>query len=132
ELEVGADGGELARQLQGRQPRAQVLADLAGHFGDMGNEVVNTAELLQQPGAGFRADLVDARDVVRTVADQGEVVDDLLRINIELGLNAIAVQQRVVHGVDQRYGSINQLRHILVTGGNEHRLAGLGGTAREG
>ena len=37
-----------------------------------------------------------------------------------------ARSMRVAHGVDQRDVLVHQLRHVLVTGGDQHRLAGIG------
>ena len=43
-------------------------------------------------------------------------------INVELRLDAGAIQHRVAHGVDQRDAAVDQLRHVLVAGGYQHLL----------
>ncbi len=54
---------------------------------------------------------------------QREVIDDLFRINVELGLHAGAIEHRVAHRVDERDRLVHQLRHVLVAGRDEDLLA---------
>jgi len=82
-------------------------------------------------GGGFGADLVDARDAVGAVAGEREVIDDLFRPDIELGLHGIAVVDAARHGVDERDVRTDELRHVLVAGRDQHALAGVGGAARQ-
>jgi hypothetical protein len=131
QFDVAADGRELARELQRLEPGAQVLADLAGHLGRMRDQRIERAVLAEPLGRGLRADLVDARDVVRAVADQREVVDDLLGPDVELRLHAVAVVDAAAHRVDQRDAAVDQLRHVLVAGGDQHRAARGGGAPRQ-
>ncbi len=39
------DRRKLARELQGLQPGAQILADLAGHFGGVSHQLIQVAVL---------------------------------------------------------------------------------------
>jgi hypothetical protein len=81
--------------------------------------------VLAEPfGRSLGADLRDARDVVGGVADERQVVDDLLRLDVELGLHARTVHRRSGHGVDQRHQGADQLRHVLVAGGDHDLHAG--------
>ena len=130
-FEIGADGGEAARELECGEPGAQVLAHLAGDFGDAADQLVEAAVLLQQLRGRLGPDLLDSWNVVGGVADQRQVVDDLLGVDVELELHALAVEHRVGHGVDERDGAVHQLRHVLVAGGDQHRLPGARGAARE-
>ena len=75
-----------------------------------------TAILIQPLGGSFRADARYAGYVVGTVANQCQVIDDLFRKDIELFLDAIAVQYCAAHGVDQGDVVIDELRHVFVTG----------------
>ncbi len=131
EVHIAADRGEPPREGHDVQARAQVLADLAGDVLGVRQQLVKGAVGIEPLGGGLRAHLVDARNVVRAVADQREVVDDLLREHVELRLDAGPVQDGVGHGVDQRDLLVDQLRHVLVAGRDQHRLAGLGRTGRQ-
>ena len=88
--------------------------------------------MLQEFRAGLWPHLVDTGNVVGAVADQGQEIDHLLRVHIELRLHAVAVEHRVVHGVDEGDRAVDELRHVLVAGGDEHLLAGLRGATGEG
>ena len=70
-------------------------------------------------GGSLRADLGYAGDVVDTVAHQRQVVDDALRRHAVLGDHAVAVELGVVHGVDQGDVLRDELRHVLVAGGDD-------------
>jgi len=60
------------------------------------------------------------------LSELSEVADDLLRIDVELGLDAVAVERGAGHRVDQRDSRPDQLRHVLVAGRNQDIHAGLG------
>jgi hypothetical protein len=51
--------------------------------------------------------------------------------DIEFRLHAVAVEHAAGHRVDQRYALADQLRHVLVAGGDQHLLAVSSSTARE-
>ena len=123
------NGGELARQLQCCQTGTQILANLAGNFRRVLNDRIQRLILVQPLRCRFRADLVDARNVVRAVAHQRQVVDDLFGIDIELGFDALTIHARVAHGVDQHDVLVDELRHVFVAGGNQHAFAACGGAA---
>ena len=131
QFDIQANGGQLARQGQRLEARAQVLADLAADLGGVGHDGIQRVVLGEPFCRGLGAHFVDARDVVGAVADQREVIHDLLGPHLKLGFHAIAVEARIGHGVDERDVAIHQLRHVLVTGGDHHLLAGLGGAARQ-
>ena len=65
-----------------------------------------------------------AGDVVDGVADQRQIVGDLLGCNAELLLDAGAVERRVVHRVDERDVTVDELREILVARRDDRRRAG--------
>ncbi len=85
---------------------------------------VEVAVLLQPLGGRLRSDAWHARNVVRGVADQRQVVDDLLGRHVELLLHASAVERRVAHRVDERDVLVDELRHVLVAGRDHRLLAG--------
>ena len=118
EFEPGVDGGEFAREVQGGDASAQVVADFAGDFAGVVDEVVNVAVFGQPFGGGFRPDFGYAGDVVGTVADEGEVVDDLVSaqgINFEARRHVVGGGDGVFHGVEQGDVGMNQkLRHVFV------------------
>ena len=47
-------------------------------------------------------------------------------------MHALNVHDGVGHGVDQGDVLVDQLRHVLVTGGDHHGTAGVGALARQG
>src|SRR5690606_29712823 len=61
-----------------------------------------------------------AGDVVDLVAHQREEIDYQLRPDTELGAYAFDVVDATGHGVDQGNVRADQLRHVLVAGGNHH------------
>ena len=77
---------------------------------------VGAAVFVQPFRGGLGPDLRHARDVVRGVADEREVIDDLLGHHVELRLDARAVELRVEHRVDERDAVVDELRHVLVAG----------------
>ena len=103
-----------------RQFAAQIFADLAADVGGVGNQPIERLILIQPLRRGLRPDAGDAGNIVRTVADQRQVVDDLLGKDIELRLDADAIEARVAHGVDQFDVRTHQLRHVLVAGRDQH------------
>src|SRR6185437_2895864 len=95
QLQIAVDGRQLACQLESLEPGAQVLTDLAAHLIHVPDEIVERPVLVEQLRRRLRAHLVDAGDVVGAVAHQREIVDDLLREDIELRLDPDAIE----HGV---------------------------------
>jgi hypothetical protein len=109
-------------RARGRQPverRAQVLADLAADLLGVGDDGGERAVLGQPLGGGLRADLVDAGHVVDAVADQGQEIDDLVGTHAELRQHAVGVEPLAAHGVHQRHLLVDQLRQVLVAGGDD-------------
>ena len=87
--------------------------------------------LLQPLHRGLRSDLGHAGHVVDRVADQGQVVDDALGAHAELGQHAGLVERLVRHRVDQRDLRGDQLRQVLVAGGDDHPVAAGRGHPRQ-
>lgn len=56
----------------------------------------------------------------------------MLRADAEFFFHACYVQHAAGHGVDQRDMAIDQLRHVLVAGGNDHRAICRRAAARQG
>src|SRR5205085_10153534 len=76
--------------------------------------------VLHDPFAGgLRPDLVDAGDVIDLVADQRQVIDDLFRRHAELRLHAGNVELLVGHRVDPERALVDELREVLVAGGDD-------------
>ncbi len=78
--------------------------------------------LCEPLGRRLGPDLGNAGYVVGRVADEGEVVDDLLGIDIELRFHAGAVERCIAHRVDERDRFIDELRHVLVARRDEHAM----------
>ena len=131
QLDVAAYGRELARQRHHVGAGAQVFTDLTGDLGGVFQDRSECAVGIEPLGGGLRPHLVDARDVVGAVADQREVIDDLLGVHVELCLDAVAVEEQIVHGVDERDALVDELRHVLVAGRDQHLFAGRGGACRQ-
>ena len=122
----------MAGQGKPVQALAQVLAHLALDLAGMGDDTRQVAEFLEPLDGGLGAAARHARDIVDTVADQGQVVDDALRRHAELGDDPLPVQALVAHGIDQGDVLSYQLRQILVAGGDEGCQAAGGGAGRQG
>jgi hypothetical protein len=125
EIAVGDHGDQLA---SGGQPVQRLAQVLAGHALDAvggGHHAVQAAEIGDPLGGGLGAHLVHTRHVVHHVADQRQVVDDALGRHAELGLHAFHIQLlgRLGHRVDQRHLGRDELRQILVAGGDQHLVA---------
>src|SRR3569623_1859776 len=72
---------------------AGAAADLAGAAADLagaGDDLVEAAVSREPLHRRLRPHLRDARDIVRAVADEGEVVDDALGRDAEFGDDAVA------------------------------------------
>jgi hypothetical protein len=79
---------------------AQILAHLAADFAGVRDQLIERLILIEPFGGGLRADAGDAGNVVRAVADQRQIVDDLFGKHVEFGLDAGAIEARIAHGVD--------------------------------
>ena len=104
--------------MQGGDASAQVVADFAGDFAGVVDEVVDVAVFGQPFGGGFRPDFGYAGDVVGTVADEGEVVNDLVGaqgIDFEARRHVVGGGDGVFHSIEQGDVGMNQeLRHVFV------------------
>ncbi|MCY1403296.1 hypothetical protein D9M71_184720 [compost metagenome] len=91
-----------------------------------------TFDAQQQADSGLFADTGHAGNVVDLVAHQREEVDDVLRTDTKFLLHASNIHHASGHGIDQRNVPVDQLRHVLVTRGNDHRAACCGAAACQG
>ena len=141
EVDAGLDV-ELERRQLLRDPRVlgvldQVLLPFrAGDLLDVGEDLLERAELLQQRGAGLLADPGDAGDVVGGVAFEADQVGD------QLGRDAVALDHPVAV-VDLGLGDPARGRHhpdpvadqlvdVAIAGDDHHRDPRLLGLPREG
>jgi len=118
QFHIATNGGQFARQRQDALVFAQAFANFSRHFCRLGQQFVQRAVLPQPLGGGFGTDLRDAWNVIRGVAHQSQIVDDLLGPDVELRLDARAVHDAAAHGVDKRDAIVDELRHVLVAGGD--------------
>ncbi|CRI63432.1 hypothetical protein THIOKS11320081 [Thiocapsa sp. KS1] len=116
ERDIPLDGGELARQGQLVQHRAQILSDLARDLVRIGDYAVQIPEVRDPLCRGLGAALGHTGDVVDAVAHQGQIVDDALGRDAELLFDTRRIQDRIRHGVHQRDMLADELRHVLVPG----------------
>ena len=86
----------------------------------IGVDVVEAAQTLQQTQRRFLSDARDTWDVVHLVSHEREEIDDQRGRDTEFSFYAGLIHHRVGHRVDQRSVRIHQLRHIFVAGGNHH------------
>ncbi len=131
------------RQLVGEVGHLLVLFELGGQrlgsaqrqLGDLSEVGVDhiqpATDAGQQAHRGFFANAGHAGDVVDLVAHQRQVVDDQLGADTELLDHAGRVHHQPGHGVDQGDVRADQLRHVLVAGGNHHVAFFAGGLARQ-
>ena len=131
ERDIPLDGGELARQGQLVQHRAQILPDLACDLLRIGDHPVEIPEVRDPLGCGLGAALGHTGDVVDAVAHQGQIVDDALGRHAELILYTCRIQHRIRHGVYQRDMLADELRHVLVPGRDQRRDTLRRGAGRE-
>gem|GEM_PF-7128087 len=123
------------RQLIGKEGRVTVLLELGRQrlgaadrqAGDLVEVLVQALEAavdaIEQATGGLLANTRDPGNVVDLVAHQREEIDDQLRAYAEFGLHALDVVDAAAHGVDQRDMRADQLRHVLVAGGDHHVAA---------
>ena len=67
---------------------------------------------------GLGTDLIHARHVVHSIANQRQIVDDACRRYPKFRQDAGLVKLFVAHGIDELNLRVNQLRHVFVAGGN--------------
>ena len=128
---VAGDGDELAPERQEVERLPEVLADHAADVRRRGDDAVERAVLGEPLDRRLGAAFGDAGHVVDRVADQGEVIDDALGRDAELGRHAGRVEDFVAHGVDQRHARTDQLGHVLVAGRDDDVEALRGGALRQ-
>ena len=102
------------RQSQLLDVVTQAFADLALDFVSMIDNTIGTVVLIKPLGGSLGTNARHAWNVVRGIADQCQIVDDLFGIDVELFLNAFAGHDYAAHRIDQRHVIVDELRHILV------------------
>ena len=97
----------------------------------MPHHLFEGAVLLDPLRRGLGSDFVDSRHVVHGIADERQVIEHAFGRNAELRLDSRGVEALVRHGVDEGHAVGDQLREVLVAGGNHAAQAALFGLARE-
>ena len=82
----------------------------------MFDDAVYCVVQIQPLGRRLRADFGYAGNVVGCIANERKIIDDLLREDIKLGFDAVAIQPRFVHRIDERNVVVDELCEILVAG----------------
>ena len=85
QLDIRLDGREVLRQAQVLDVVAQAFADLALDLFAVLDNAVGTVVKVEPLGGRLGPDFRYAGNVVRAVADEREVVDDLFRVDVKLG-----------------------------------------------
>ena len=80
--------------------------------------------MLQQGCRRFLADTRHSGNVIDLIAHKRQQIDNELRGHTEFLDHARSIHCRVIHGVNQRYVLIHQLRHVFVAGGNDDLATG--------
>ena len=127
EIDVGSDRRKFLRESQRVEVVAQAFADLALDLVTVLDNAVSAVVLVEPLGRSFRSYLGHARNIVRAVAHQREVVDDLLGKDVELIFDGIAIHAGIGHRVDEHYLVRDQLRQVLVARRHQHLQALLSG-----
>ena len=86
----------------------------------MADQAIKVAVLANQLGCRLRPDLWYAGYIVSGITNQCQVIDEFIGLYAEASLHSLDVGNPVIHRIDQRYTFIHQLRHVLVTGRNQH------------
>ena len=131
QFEVIDDGDQPTRQRNLFEGAAQIRADRAGHRVGLAQDFIQAAVFREPFHGRFRPDFRHAGHIVHAVADERQVVDDPVRRDAELGLDAFDVEHRIVHRVDQRNRRLHELCEILVAGGDHDVPAVAGRPARQ-
>ncbi len=85
----------------------------------MGEDLLDAAELLDQPERPLRSDPGDAGDVVGGVPHEAEDLHDLLRRDAEALLHGGDVVGLVLHRIDHDDVVGDELHHVLVPGDDD-------------
>ena len=128
EFHIAFDGGQLFRQRQLLDVFAERFTDFAFDFIGVIDQVFECFVLSQPFRCGFRADFRHTGDIVRGVAHQRQIINDLIRTHTKFFTHSRNIGNRrfFVHGVNQRHVFIDQLRHVFIARGNKGLLALLG------
>ena len=120
QFDVFANCREFLRHAQLVDVVAQAFANFTLDVLGMCDDVVGVRVLVQPLRSGLRADTRYSRDIIRGVAHECEVVDDLFRIDVKFSLDAIAVENGFGHCIDERDMVVDELCHVLVTRRDEY------------
>ncbi len=126
EGKIVLEGDELLRARQPFGGLAKVLAEFSWDVLCVRDEVFEGAVGLEPFRGGLLAAFFDALDVVDLVADEGEEIGYLARLDSEFGLHPGLVELGAAHRVHQPDTGADELREILVAG-RDHDLDALGG-----
>ena len=115
--QVGTDACQVTRHLELAvfDRLTQVFTDLALDLVGMPDEIVDVVVFGKPFGRCLWPALVDAGNIVGSVADEREVIDDLVCSHAESLHDAVTVGHGFAHGVDERDPVVDELRKILVT-----------------
>ena len=116
--QFASNGGQIPRQGQLTQGRPEIFTDLTPDLISVRYDLIQATPFAQPFSSGFWATFFNAGDVVGLVAGQRQEIDDLFRSDIEFFLDACAIHIRARHRVGQCRAVTDQLRHVLVAGGN--------------
>ncbi|MNZ86966.1 hypothetical protein D3C78_1058120 [compost metagenome] len=132
------------RQLIGEEGRIAVFFKLGrqglgatdsqtGHLVEVLVQVAQTAtDTSQQAHCRLFTYTRHTGNVIDLVAHESEEIDDVLRTDAELLVYARDIKHSSSHGIDQRNVAVDQLRHVLVAGRDNHRTSGRGTAAGQG
>src|SRR5262245_28129903 len=113
---VGHQADELAGRLQVRPRRLDALGLLAADLINVGDEVIERAVLLKEPGRRLDANTRNAHDVVHAVADKRLQIDDLFGRHAPVIKQFLAAEGLLLAKVEQLDAVVDQLAAVLVTG----------------
>ena len=97
----------------------------------MPHHLLERAVLLEPLRRGLRTDLVDSRHVVHGITDERQVIEHTLGAHAELRLHPRGIEALVRHRVDEGHAVGDELREVLVAGGNHAAQTVPLGLARE-
>ena len=118
QVQIDTDGRQVARQGQHLQCISQVTTNFPLHIVSIGHYTFEILPVAQPLGGGFWSAFFHPGNVVRLVTGQCQKVNDLFRRHTKFLYHAIDIHRCFGHGIDEGDMVIDQLGHILVTGGD--------------
>ncbi len=122
-LAIELDGRQLVRHGQKFQRFAQVLTDFTLEFIRIRDYAIEVTILRNPLGRCLWPYFRYAGNIIRGITHECEVINNLVRAHLEFFDHGGFVHVMIIHGVDQADVGIDQLRHVLVSGGNQHLIA---------